>query len=283
MTETATAAGEMTARTTEVSTEAVETGRHAVDVRANANGLSDAMEDLRHSMIRVVRTSSRDVDRRDERRRPCLIEATIGHDGQSAAASVQDISENGCYAVTTLGCKAGQQMEIAMPRFGKRLRGIVVERIDDGLHIKFAGDRLTAAEADSISLQTTKDLVELTKGDHVAFVKRVADAVASSGNVPPGSLASSHQCRLGRWYDHISDPLTLALPAFQALDEPHHHVHDTGRRALEALAMADMAAANRHVAEMRQHSEQVMHCLDEFARTYPTTISGGAPVMSAAA
>ena len=82
VTETASAANEMTSRTTEVSTEAEQTGKHAVEVRENAEALNTAVGDLRNSVIRVVRTSAAEVDRREFRRRPCHIEATIGGQGQ---------------------------------------------------------------------------------------------------------------------------------------------------------------------------------------------------------
>jgi methyl-accepting chemotaxis protein len=58
VTQTASAANAMKMRATEVSTEAHDTGRHAVEVRENAIGLTDAMENLRHSVIRVVRNSA---------------------------------------------------------------------------------------------------------------------------------------------------------------------------------------------------------------------------------
>ena len=65
--ETAAAANEMTSRTTEVSAEAEQTGIHAADVRENAVALNTAVGELRHSVIRVVRTSTPEVDRRADR------------------------------------------------------------------------------------------------------------------------------------------------------------------------------------------------------------------------
>ena len=62
--ETASAANDMTNRATEVSTEAEQTGEHAADVRENAAALNTAVSDLRHSVIRVARTSTTEVDRR---------------------------------------------------------------------------------------------------------------------------------------------------------------------------------------------------------------------------
>jgi methyl-accepting chemotaxis protein len=61
--ETATAANEMTNRATEVSSEAEQTGKHAAEVRDDAAALGIAMGELRHSVIRVVRTTTLAVDR----------------------------------------------------------------------------------------------------------------------------------------------------------------------------------------------------------------------------
>jgi hypothetical protein len=63
VTQTADAANEMTSRIGEVSSEAVDTGRLAVEVRDNIVALSQMVEDLRHSVIRAVRSSTYEVDR----------------------------------------------------------------------------------------------------------------------------------------------------------------------------------------------------------------------------
>ena len=51
----------MTSRTTEVSGEAEETGRHAVEVQDNAAALDLAVGNLRQSVIEVVRTATIEV------------------------------------------------------------------------------------------------------------------------------------------------------------------------------------------------------------------------------
>nr|WP_294528960.1 methyl-accepting chemotaxis protein [uncultured Rhodopila sp.] len=95
MTEAAHAANEMTARTTEVSAEAAATGSHAADVHANSARLREAVEDLRHTVIRMVRTSAPEADRRGCRRwrvdLPCRL--TVG--GQTLDARVTDLSAAG--------------------------------------------------------------------------------------------------------------------------------------------------------------------------------------------
>jgi methyl-accepting chemotaxis protein len=283
VTETATAANTMTERANEVSVEAGKTGQQAAEVRENTTALDVAMHDLQNTVIRVVRTATADVDRRQYRRRPCLVEATIVCQGQSGTAMLHDMSERGCFAVTTLRCQVGHVVDIGVSRFGTRLAGNVIEQAENGTRIAFTGAGLLAAEADRISVTTIADVVKLTKGDHVAFVKRVADAVAARDKLPPEKLATHHSCRLGHWYDGIGDPATLALASFKAISEPHHAVHASGRKALAALADDDMIAAERHVAEMRRHSEQVLRSLDEFGRAYPSTMGSDHPGVAIAA
>jgi methyl-accepting chemotaxis protein len=115
--------------------------------------------------------------------------------------------------------------------------------------------------------------MQKAKEDHTGFVKRVIDIVASSEKSPPDSLASSHHCRFGRWYDNVSDERAIALPSFKALRRPHEAVHEHGRRALIALNADDAAGAQRHVAEMRGQSEEVLRCLEALSRDYPTTFA----------
>jgi methyl-accepting chemotaxis protein len=95
VTETAKAATEMTTRTAEVSVEADETGRQAADVRDNASGLHTAMEELRHSVVRVVRTATADVDRRLNERFTVDLGCRVTVDGQRHAARVVDWSDTG--------------------------------------------------------------------------------------------------------------------------------------------------------------------------------------------
>ena len=266
--ETVAAAGTMTTRTAEVSTEAQQTEHRAVELLDNTTALNAALEALRRMVIHVVRTANEAVDRRNSRRRPCLTEGTMTWQGRTEKAMLRDISEQGCMAETSLKCQAGQQVEVDLPRFGMHLRAHVVQQADNTLRLAFSGDGIQSDVADRVSLETVPDLVTVTKDDHLAFVKKVMDAVETRANVPPGSLATAHHCRLGRWYDDVSDPATRGLESFKALNEPHHKVHDAGYRALTALAANELAKAEAGVAAMSEASRCVLLCLDAFGREY---------------
>ncbi len=106
MTEAANAANEMTARTAEVFAEAGATGGHATEVHDNTARLREAVEDLRHAVIRIVRTSAPEADRRGSQRwrvdLPCRL--TVGD--QTLEARVTDLSATGaavCGDVPPLG------------------------------------------------------------------------------------------------------------------------------------------------------------------------------------
>jgi methyl-accepting chemotaxis protein len=68
VTQSAEAANEITNRISEVSTEAQDTGQRAADVQIDAAGLAELVSELRHTVVRVIRTSSARVDRRHGRR-----------------------------------------------------------------------------------------------------------------------------------------------------------------------------------------------------------------------
>jgi methyl-accepting chemotaxis protein len=281
--ETASSADEMTNRNAEVSTEARQTRARSADLLINTKALDAEMSALKSTVIQVIRVSSSDVNRRGSRRRPCLVDMMIRTSGQAGKGVMRDVSEGGCFAETSFQCHVGDCVHLDVGRFGLRMEGNVVQVAAGGLRISFARDGLQSGLADRISLETIGDVVALTKSDHIAFVKSVADVLEAGVDAPTGDLATAHQCRLGRWYDGISDPATRELTSFKALHEPHQAVHDAGARALLALAAGDRVTAQREGAAMREASDIVTQILDEFGRAYPSTTPGEQPPATRAA
>ena len=146
VTETASAANEMTQRTTEVSAEAGETARHATEVRENATGLNGAVEDLRHSVIRVVRTSTTEVDRRARRRHVMDLPCRLTVDGRTHAARVADLSDTGAQVVDAPSVQAGSKGMLAIDGVGFPLSCIVKRSGDGSLALVFTLDAGTEAK-----------------------------------------------------------------------------------------------------------------------------------------
>jgi methyl-accepting chemotaxis protein len=144
--ETASAASEMTARTNEVSTEASDTGRYADNVRDNATGLAAAMNELRCAVIRAVRTSTTEVDRRADRRYPVDVACQVTINDQPHQARVVDLSASGAQVSGTLPVRAGERCTLSIQGIGSSLPYVVRQNENGRLHLALVADEGTAAK-----------------------------------------------------------------------------------------------------------------------------------------
>ena len=96
VTHTAEAVNAMTARITEVSGEAHESGQRTTAVRESAETLMTAVSNFRRSVVRVVRTSTEDVNRRKSPRFDVDVAARMElAGGRTQAVRVTNLSEGG--------------------------------------------------------------------------------------------------------------------------------------------------------------------------------------------
>jgi len=79
-------------------------------------------------------------------------------------------------------------------------------------------------------------LVEIAKNDHMAFKRSVLDAVLGRSQLRPEAISDHHQCRLGKWYDAVTDQAVRSSAAYAAVVEPHTRVHAAARAALTLIA-----------------------------------------------
>jgi methyl-accepting chemotaxis protein len=147
VTETASAADEMTNRTTEVSTEAEMTGKHAAEVRENAVALNTAVGELRHSVIRVVRTSTTEVDRRQAVRYQVDLPCRLSVPGQpDCSGRVADISRGGAAVRGGPSLQTGTRGTLRPESAGFVLPFTVLASEANALHLAFQVDQTTAAK-----------------------------------------------------------------------------------------------------------------------------------------
>ena len=135
----------MTTRTAEVSVEASETGRQAAEVRENAAGLSNAMEELRHSVIRVVRTSTPEVDRRGTMRHAVDLPCRMMIEGQAYSARVT-MSDTGAQVRGAPELPAGLGGTLSIDRVGFPLSFTVKRSEANALGLEFALDKATGTK-----------------------------------------------------------------------------------------------------------------------------------------
>jgi methyl-accepting chemotaxis protein len=101
------------------------------------------------------------------------------------------------------------------------------------------------------------------KSDHFIWKKRLAEMFVGLNNLKEEELADHHQCRLGKWYDQVSDPWFTENSDFKALVDPHSRVHHLGREAARMHTLGNNEDAERLFNEMEQASLEVTALLDK--------------------
>ena len=122
----------------EVSRDAVEVGGQAVEMRKGSASVATAIEALRGTIVRVVRTSTSDAERRSSPRitvdEPCTVQST---GGSVRTGRLRDISPGGAW-IGGLGGDFGGQGTIKLARGDARAEFVVRSREKSGdLHVEF--------------------------------------------------------------------------------------------------------------------------------------------------
>ncbi|NFV80091.1 methyl-accepting chemotaxis protein [Magnetospirillum aberrantis] len=146
VTQTSDAAQEVSLRITSVSDEAAASGQRAGQVRSVSEEMAEAIEHLRHTLVRTVRTATREVDRRALPRYRLDMPAVLTLESGAIDIHVEDCSEggatialNGADTITT-----GQRLTLSVPGLGGDLPAEVVAVEDGHAHLHFALDQAAA-------------------------------------------------------------------------------------------------------------------------------------------
>ena len=136
--ETASAASDMSSRVTEVAAEAEQTEEYARSVRENASALEVAMAELRHAVIKVVRTSADEVNRRDSPRYPVDLPCRVSAAGAVQAARLIDLSETGAQISVTTSLALESRGTVSLDGVAVALPFVVRDSDNQGrLHVEF--------------------------------------------------------------------------------------------------------------------------------------------------
>jgi hypothetical protein len=232
------------------------------DVGTNAKRLDGEMLTMSRMLTKAVPTASALSDRRAVTRRAVLLEGELQADGRTERMQLFDLSESGCMVSLAGTLRVGTSVTIGIQSEGICGPAVAIANAEGFVHLRFEGFTLPAAQVDRIARASIDRLVEVTKSDHRAFVQRVKDAVSGKITVEASALASHHGCRLGRWYDSVSDDRIMSLPAFKALNGPHIRVHQAGHDVLEAFHAQHNADVQEGIARLDAASKEVINLVD---------------------
>jgi methyl-accepting chemotaxis protein len=137
----ASAADEMTRRIEEVSAEVEQTGQHCETVRTGAVALNGVVEELKLSVVRVVRTSTADVDRRAQPRYQVNLTCRLsGGDFAAHSARVIDLSAGGAAVSEAQMLPVGARGQLEVDRVAMKLPFVVLSTNDGLTHVTFELD-----------------------------------------------------------------------------------------------------------------------------------------------
>jgi methyl-accepting chemotaxis protein len=136
--QTSDAAQEMAQRIARVSAEASETGERATEVGSVSGAVAGGIEHLREILIRVVRTATKEVNRRRKPRYPVGLSATVRINGRDEAITIDNLSEGGLMASGLQGVvETGARVEVTLSGSSLALPAVVLNGCDRRLHGKF--------------------------------------------------------------------------------------------------------------------------------------------------
>lgn len=139
--ETAAAANAMTRRIGDVSSEARQTGRQSAEVRNDTVALNTMVADLKHSVIRAVRSSTAEVNRRQHARYavalPCRV--TLAGQGTLACHTV-DLSEGGAAISGGPALAVGTRGMLDVDQVGMKIPFVVRAADETMQHLAFELD-----------------------------------------------------------------------------------------------------------------------------------------------
>jgi len=111
-------------------------------------------------------------------------------------------------------------------------------------------------------MKLTNAVLRLAKSDHVLWKKRLVNMILDRGDIELSTVASHHDCRLGKWYDTLGQDAYGTSRTFKELAVPHERVHTLGRKAVENYNKGNRDEAIADVEAIAPLSEQVVGLLD---------------------
>ena len=128
----------MASQIVNVSNEAIETGRRAAEIRDGSAEIASKVDDLRETLVRVVRTSTADVDRRTSMRADVERRGTIEAGGRSHKVVIRNLSEGGAMIVDAVpGAGVGNPVVLKVDGTALSLDGVVARNDENGTLLKF--------------------------------------------------------------------------------------------------------------------------------------------------
>jgi methyl-accepting chemotaxis protein len=150
--ETSLAATEVARQIVSVSSEAVETGRRASEIRDGSTEIAGKVDQLRSVLVRVIRTSTSDVDRRAFLRTEIDRNGAVEAAGMRHVSLIKDISEGGALLETALPeSMLNTPVVMTIDGVPTRFEGFIARNERGSIVVKFKSSETVAAAVKALA------------------------------------------------------------------------------------------------------------------------------------
>jgi len=133
-------------RITEVATDAASTGERAAEVRRVSGEVAAAVDELKRVIVRVVRTATSDVDRREHPRHDADLGCTVATTSGARTARVVNLSRGGAMISGIDGALVRDRAEVLIPDLGISLPFDVISREGDSVNVRFLAEAVATPD-----------------------------------------------------------------------------------------------------------------------------------------
>ena len=178
---------------------------------------------------------------------------------------INNVTENTSNISTTLS-----EQKVASEEVAKGVGEIAtsstqsVEGIEHIVDAMDAVEKLISAQIAKLAeLDVPDKVIKLAQSDHVLWKKRLANMIAGREGLNPDELADHHTCRLGKWYDNVTEIKYKDSLVFQELVVPHKLVHEHGIKAVQLFNDKNVEGALHEISQVEAASKDVLRLLAE--------------------
>ncbi|SNY90877.1 methyl-accepting chemotaxis protein [Cohaesibacter sp. ES.047] len=199
-------------------------------------------------------------------------------DGEQAINETSELMDK---IAGQVGSVSGSMAEISSILIGqKEASAEVASSIGKIAHISSDNSVMVGTVAQSLHdttqfyVQRTKEMFDeesaaslcyAAKVDHIIFKRDVVEACFAEGVKASRELPDHHHCRLGKWYNKMTNDTIRHSKTFIELLGPHEETHSSARRALEARAAGNDELMLKELHRLDESSKAVVELLDVLA------------------
>jgi methyl-accepting chemotaxis protein len=240
---------------TEVKTLSDQTRKATEDIRSRIKLLTGVVAGMADTMTGVKAfVDSNAQESRGVAEEIRQVQTTVSVVGEHVTMMSQTLGQQN-QAVSEMAGQIQSMSELAAR--SKADAGMVMQSLADC-------DSLLASHLDGLAKGRPGTYVLYrAKADHVLWKKRLAGMFSGHSKLASAELGSHHQCRLGKWYDAVTNQTLKNSMAFKELLVPHEAVHRHGIAAAIAYENGDRLGAEAEMEKMSIASTKVLKLLDD--------------------